>query len=74
MKITYDRCYNIADLRFADAVAEVETIQVGADISVDMTPDGKVYGIELLNANEQLHMLAGGLLSLENEETGRSAK
>ena len=44
------------------------------DLNVDLTPDGKVYGIELLNAKEQLQMLAGGLVSVENEETGRTAE
>ena len=74
MKLTYDRRHNIAYLCFADAVREVEAIQVEEDLNVDLTPDGKVYGIELLNANEQLQMLAGGLVSIEDEETGRTAE
>ena len=74
MKITFDRRYNIAYLRLAEAVGEVETVQVGNELNVDMTPDGKVYGIELLNANEQLRTLAEGRLTLENEETGKTVE
>ncbi len=33
---------------------EVETIKVSEELCIDLSPDGKVYGIELLNANEQL--------------------
>ena len=32
----------------------METIRVSDQVNVDIAPDGTVYGIELLNANEQL--------------------
>jgi uncharacterized protein YuzE len=32
----------------------VESIKISDELIIDMTPDGMVYGIELLNANEQL--------------------
>ena len=70
MKLTYDPRYNIAYLRLEDRTVQVETIHVGDQVNVDLTPDGKVYGIELLNANEQLSGLAEGKLILENEATG----
>jgi len=38
----------------------VETIRVSDELNVDITPDGSVYGIELLNANEQLRATDGG--------------
>ena len=31
----------------------VETRQISAEINIDISPDGKIYGIELLNAKEQ---------------------
>ena len=37
-------------------------------------PDGKIYGIELLNANEQLESLIAGKLTLENGMTGKSVE
>ena len=36
-----------------------------------MAADGTVYGIELLNANEQLKSENGGTLSVVNEATGK---
>ncbi len=74
MKLTYDPRHNIAYLRLADEVAEVETIRVGDELNVDMTPAGKVYGIELLNANEQLASLISGTLIMENEATGATVE
>ena len=59
-------------LRFEESTAEVETIRVSDQLNVDLTPDGKIYGIELLNANEQLRGIADGRLIVENEETGKS--
>ena len=71
MKLTFDLDHNIAYLRLADPPAQVDTIRVSDELNIDLTADGKVYGIELLNANEQLQGLAGGRLLVENEETGQ---
>lgn len=54
MKLTYDPRYNIAYLRLHEKRVEVETVRVSDQMNVDLAPDGTVYGIELLNANEQL--------------------
>ena len=70
MKITYDPRYNIAYIRFREEDAEVESIRLSDELIVDMAPDGTVYGIELLNANEQLRGENGGELLLINEATG----
>jgi hypothetical protein len=37
---------------------------------VDMAPDGTIYGIELLNAKEQLQREDKGRLLVVNEATG----
>jgi len=73
MKLTYDPRHNIAYLRLAEPAAEVETVRVSDELNVDLTPDGKVYGIELLNANQQLGGAAGKFV-VENEATGRTAE
>jgi len=39
-------------------------------LNVDMAPDGTIYGIELLNANEQLQRGDTGSLLITNEATG----
>jgi uncharacterized protein YuzE len=54
MDITYDPRYNIAYIRFRQKRKNVETRQISAEINIDISPDGKIYGIELLNAREQL--------------------
>ena len=74
MKITYDPRHNVAYLRLDAHSIEVETIRVSDELNIDLTPDGKIYGIELLNATEQLHTAAGGKLVVENEATGRTVE
>jgi uncharacterized protein YuzE len=62
MKVTYDSAHNIAYIRLHEKKAPVDTIRVSDELNVDMAPDGTVYGIELLNANEQLQAEADGHL------------
>jgi uncharacterized protein YuzE len=71
MKLSYDRDRNIAYLRLRPKTVGVETIRVGDELNVDMAPDGSVYGIELLNANEQLRAADGGQLVLVDQADGR---
>jgi uncharacterized protein YuzE len=54
MKVTYAPRHNVAYIRLRDAGAEVRTVRVSDELTIDLAPDGTVYGIELLNANEQL--------------------
>ena len=74
MEITYDRRYNIAYIRFRDKTAEVETIPVSDELNMDIAPDGTVYGIELLNANEQLRREDMAKLLVTDEETGEQVE
>jgi uncharacterized protein YuzE len=74
MKLTYDPRYNIAYLRFHEKTAAVETIHVSDELNVDISPDGTVYGIELLNANEQLRGEDRGKLVVVNEERNERAE
>lgn len=70
MRFTYDPRYNAAYTRFQEKLAEVEAIRLSDELIVDMAPDGTVYGIELLNANEQLRREDAGGLVVINEATG----
>jgi len=70
MKLTYDPRYNIAYLRLHEKTGQVETISVSDQLNVDIAPDGTVYGIELLNADEQLRGEDNGNLVLINEAKG----
>jgi uncharacterized protein YuzE len=67
MKLTYGPRYNIAYLRFQEKTGEVETIHLTDELNVDLAPDGTIFGIELLNANEQLKAADEGNLVVVNE-------
>jgi len=70
MKLTCDPRYNIGYIRFKEENAEVESIKLSGELIVDIAPDGTVYGIELLNANEQLQRGDVEGLVVINEATG----
>jgi uncharacterized protein YuzE len=74
MKITYDPRYNIAYIYLREKTSQVETIQVSDEMNIDIAPDGKIYGIELLNANQQLGANEDGKLIIFNEALGESAE
>jgi len=74
MRLTYDPKYNIAYIKFQEKPAEVETIKVSDELNIDMASDGTIYGIELLNANEQIHKQDKGKFLLINEATGEKAE
>lgn len=60
---------NIAYIRLQAEGAQVETIRVSDSLNVDIAPDGTVYGLELLNANEQLRADDGALVVV-NDASG----
>jgi len=68
--ITYDPRYNIAYIRLRRKAPGVKTVQVSEEMNIDLSPDGKVYGIELLNAREQL--IKGKKISFVDESTGKA--
>ena len=70
MRFTYDPRYNIAYIRFHKKSEDVESIRISDQLTVDISPDGNVYGIELLNANEQLKGEELNKLLVINEATG----
>jgi uncharacterized protein YuzE len=70
MKLTYDPRHNVAYIRLREKAGQVETICVSDELNIDLAPDGKIYGIELLNANEQLHAGDGGRIVVVDEAKG----
>lgn len=74
MRLTYDPRDNIAYVRFQEKQGGVEAIKISDELVVDMAPDGTIYGIELLNANEQLSRDNTGKLLVINEATGERAE
>ncbi len=72
MRIEYDPAYNIAYIRLLEtAEGDLQTLHVSEELNIDMTPDGRIYGIELLNANERLLSQDAGQLVVENRQSGR---
>jgi uncharacterized protein YuzE len=70
MKLTYDPRRNIAYIRLRERSGQVETISVSDELNIDLTPDGTIYGIGLLNANEQLQGADGGRVVVVDEANG----
>ena len=71
MILSYDSKHNIAYIRLHEKREAVETIHLSDEVNVDIAPDGTVYGIELLNANEQLRSEDGSILVIVNEDAGK---
>ncbi len=74
MKFTYDPRYNVGYIRFKNKKADAESIKLSEELVIDLAPDGTVYGIELLNANEQMQRDDSGQFAVINEETGEETK
>lgn len=62
MKLSYDPKHNIAYLRIHEKVGQVTTIKISDEMNIDIAPDGTVYGIEFLNANDQLTEDRGAII------------
>ncbi len=70
MKLTYDPQHNIAYIRFREKAREVDSVRLSDEVTIDIAPDGSVYGIELLNANEQLGAADAGRLVIADASGG----
>ena len=74
MYLTYDAEFNIAYIRFRKRNAKVTTRVVSDELNIDIGPDGRVYGIELLNANVQLGTQRIKKLVMEDSRSGKKAQ
>lgn len=70
MVITYDPRCNIAYIRLRGKKTGIKTVQISEELNIDLASNGKVYGIELLNAREQL--IKGKKISFVDESTGKT--
>lgn len=71
MKITYDPTYNIAYIQLREKSTEIETIKISDELNIDISPDGKIYGLELMNANEQLGITDTSIITFINEKSNK---
>jgi uncharacterized protein YuzE len=74
MRFTYDPKYNIAYLKFQEKSAGVQTLKISDELNIDLASDGTIYGIEMLNANEQIIRQDEGKFLVINEVTGEKAE
>ncbi len=74
MQVSYDPRYNVAYIRFREKGVEVETLKISDELNIDLAPDGTLYGIELLNANEQLGRGDARKLLVINEASGAQSE
>ncbi len=72
MRLTYDPKQNVAYIRLHERSVQVETIHISDELNVDLAPDGTIYGLELLNANDQFRREDAGKLVVVNESTGKT--
>jgi uncharacterized protein YuzE len=69
MYITYNPEQNIGYIRFSAERGKVaKTIEISGDLNIDIAADGSIFGIELMNANEQLRGDISKII-LENQHT-----
>ena len=74
MKLTYDPKFNIGYISFREKTDKVQTIHISEELNIDLAADGTIYGIELLNANQQLAGDRVKKLIVENAATGESTE
>ena len=70
MTLTFDPRYNIAYIRLREKQEPVESIKISEELIIDLSPDGTIYGIELLNAKQQLQDKNSMHFLFLNEATG----
>ena len=70
MELTYDPKYNVAYAKLHSKKGPVDTIKISDELNIDLGPDGTIYGIEFLNANEQLAKDDAGKLVVINKSVG----
>lgn len=71
MKLSFDPEANAAYLQLREKTGDLETVVVTDELNVDLLPDGTVYGIEFLNAKQQLGEGVDGKLTFKNLVNGQ---
>ena len=52
MKISYDSQVDAVYIRFIEEPAQVTTQRLSEDVAVNYAPDGRIVGIEILDASQ----------------------
>ena len=71
MRIQYDPKVDAAYVRFLEGEYECTTVRLSEDVAVNIAPGGRVVGVEVLNASENLEIVRGApQIALENLSVG----
>jgi len=54
MKVTYDPEVDALYIRLRDEPAEVTTQRLSEEVAINYAPDGRIVGIEILDASEYI--------------------
>lgn len=66
MKLSYDTKYDILYIKFAERAEKVTSKSIDEDITLDFDEEGKIAGIEILDAST--HVDIGSLLPIQIEK------
>jgi len=67
MKVTYDPQVDALYIRFMDEPVEVTTHRLSEDVAVNYAPDGRIVGIEILDASDNVFQRGSeGKIFLQN--------
>ena len=67
MKVTYDPEVDALYIRLSEEPAEVTTQRLSEEVAINYAPDGRIVGIEILDASEYVfHLKAERKIALEN--------
>ncbi|MEO8540475.1 MAG: DUF2283 domain-containing protein [bacterium] len=71
MNVSYDSQFDLLYLQFDDAATSVRNEDAGDGVVLDITPDGRLAGIEILDASRVMDL--GRLFPIEYERSGSPA-
>jgi len=57
MRIQYDPEVDAAYLRFLEGKFQCTTVRISEDVAINLAPGGKVVGIEVLDASQNLQII-----------------
>jgi uncharacterized protein YuzE len=66
VKITYDPDVDALYVRFLDGVHQVTTQRLTEDVAVNYAPDGRIVGIEVLDASESVFPTSERTITVQN--------
>jgi uncharacterized protein YuzE len=66
MKITYDPKVDALYIRFPDGAHEVTTQRLSDEVAVNYAPDGRIVGIEVLDASTSVFATEERTVALHN--------